>query len=145
MAHARLQLRDAVAAALRAMPSLADCAFTNRVDPLQESELPCILVMVTDETLSVVAMGGLLQRDMVFTVEIVAKLDATFDDTLEALATTVEQALGVATALPGFKAWNLASVSKGRPNGEGQSDLMLLRMTYGAIAHTLEEDPETLK
>ncbi|MBG1232975.1 hypothetical protein [Aestuariivirga litoralis] len=145
MAHVRQQLRDAVSAVLSADAALTGKVFVNRVDPLNEAQdLPCLLVLVTDEAIEAEAMAvRLLNRRITFTVEIVAKLDGSFDDTLEDLATAAEVALAAPTFPVKLLDLRLTAASKGRPNGEGQSNLMLLRLTYEAWGQTLEDDPET--
>jgi len=151
MAHVRVQFRDLIKTLITEIPDYCP-VFVNRADPLQENqdapEVPCCLVLVTEDVIEIetMGMGGgrVANHNLTAQIDIVVKLGATFDDDLEAFALSAEKVMGTMAAFPGFKDVTAKGSSKGRPNGDGQSDLMMLRLTYGALAQTPENDPETL-
>lgn len=148
MAHVRVQLRNAMAAALGNVPALAGRVYVNRVDPLPEGDLPAALLQVTEEQVSPLTQNAptrLMERRMAPQVDLIGLLADGADDMLESLATSVEVALaaGAVFTFP-LTEFRLVSANKGRINGDGQSDLMMLRMTYEAGLRSLENDPETI-
>jgi len=150
MAHVRVQFRNAIEGLLNGITDFCP-VFINRADPLQENqdapELPCCLVLVSggdpvdDEVMGPVR---LVNHHLNAQIDIVVKIGATFDDDLEAFALAAEKAMAADNAFPGFKDVTEKAYSKGRPNGEGRSDLMMLRLTYEGWAMTTNQDPETL-
>lgn len=145
MAHVRIQIRDAVAAQLNAIPALAGRVNVESTDPAQAPALPLVYVEAHAEQIERVTMGGRLQRTL--TCQIIMADKATTplatDDALEALAVLVEASLVSVPALLLLKDTRLVAMEKGF-SGEGESEVGVLRLTYEISAHTAESDPETL-
>lgn len=95
MSHNRNLIRNAVVARLVAqIPSLATKIFPNRIRPLFQSSLPCILVYTLKEPVEIsIEAPREYKRSLQLVVEIAAKADASLDDTLDTLCASVETAI----------------------------------------------------
>lgn len=96
MAHIRTSIRSAVVTALTGLTTTGARVFPSRVRPLQDSELPCLLVFLDDEEIAVgsVQQHPLLERRATLRVRALAKATATMDATLDTMLGEVETALG---------------------------------------------------
>ncbi|KZK82411.1 hypothetical protein PsAD46_03539 [Pseudovibrio sp. Ad46] len=147
MAHIRTQVRDAVEAALKGLPSTEDRCFVTRTFPLDHKRLPALLVYVLDEQSQPAEMGADrdIERQMSVTVEATAD-GKGFDDELDQIAVEVETALAGSGFLGGLvkelylQSTNL-DIAVRRDRGEKRQGILTLR--YMALAIAPENDPET--
>jgi hypothetical protein len=94
MTHPRKTIRDNVVALLTGLPLTGSRVYGSRVAPLSESELPAIRVYADSSESSAIDIHNLIrERGVIFRIEIVARATADLDDTLDAIAEDVEQAL----------------------------------------------------
>ncbi len=147
--HARLQLRNAVVAALNAVSSLTGKVSATRINPIQPAELPVLLVFVPEEriTAETQVQPRLMARHALVNIDILAFATTGFDDALETLATAVEVALGATTSPFGALRvlnFELVQATKARVDGQSQDDVMMLRLEYAAHTQTFENDPTTV-
>lgn len=101
--HVRRQLREAVAAAITGLATTGARVYQSRVYPLQASELPCLLVYVTTESVDAITVDTpeTLERDVELQIEGVARAAADLDDTLDDIAKEVEIALSATITVAG--------------------------------------------
>lgn len=105
MAHARTQIRNAVAALLTGLPTTADRVHVNRRRPVPGGSLqPTLLIRtgedVADDEPVVIGSPRLIHRHLQVIVEAVAR-DAAVDDLLDQVSLEVEQALAADLSLGG--------------------------------------------
>jgi hypothetical protein len=94
MAHVRKQIRDAAVTLLTGLTTTGSRVHPNRLLPLKETDLPCLLVYTDDEDVQPEGIGELvLDRNLRLTVRGVAKQTADLDDTLDAMLEEVETVL----------------------------------------------------
>lgn len=135
MSHVRTQIRDVVATSLAGIAIV----YKSRHLPIEESDLPAILVYANNET--VVGDFQTLDRKLEIVVELIvqgADLDAAFDPLLVA----VEAALN-ANSLGGLtqSVVPLSTVTDSRIDGAIQTGRA--RLTFEVIYRTSYTDPES--
>jgi len=102
MSHVRALVRTAVLTAVTGLATTGANAFVAHEHPLQESELPCVLVSVSDTAQAdSVAAPLLLRRLVLIEVQAVGKAVAGLVDTLDQIGLEVEQALGSGLTVDG--------------------------------------------
>lgn len=98
--HVRTQIRQAVVTRLTGLPLTGANVFASRVYPIDETQLPALLVNTDSEEIEPNAQGVLL-RSLELTVRVISrKSGAGLDDELDTIAEDVEEALASAP-LPG--------------------------------------------
>jgi hypothetical protein len=103
--HLRRQIREAVASAVTGLATTGAHVYQSTVYPLEDANLPALLVLAeTETTLQLTMHGpGTLQRSLAVDVIAIAKATADLDDTLDQIAKEVEIALAPpVTALTGL-------------------------------------------
>lgn len=93
MAHARQQIREAVANLVTGLASTGTNVFQNRVYPLEETNLPCILIGSSEEVVTEHYDATYQLRELTVTVTGVVKAGADVDDALDDISEQVEIAL----------------------------------------------------
>lgn len=104
MAHHRQAIRDAVTTAVTGLTTTGTRVFKSRKYPLQEAELPGLLVYALTEEATPITLGYPRYLDRVLTVRVVgvAKANASLDTTLDNIAAEVETALAADYTLGGL-------------------------------------------
>lgn len=95
MSHVRQQIREAAASVLTGLATSGTRVFQNRLRPLADSDLPCLLVNTDDEQIESLGISAYSPQERVLDlmVRAVAKQSGTLDDTLDTLLYEVEVAL----------------------------------------------------
>lgn len=150
MSHVRTQIRDLVAAALKAVPEMSDSVFASRVNPIALKSLPAIMVFTAEEQVETATMGfpRTQFRALSVFVDVVIALREDYDDELDAFQVEVEKILGGSDFLgewtaAGIKNFSLVGANKAM-SGEGETTTCATRMEYRAEYATRENDPETI-
>jgi hypothetical protein len=94
MTHPRQTIRENLVALLTGLPLTGSHVYGSRVAPLAEADLPAIRVYADSSESSAIDIHNLIrERGVIFRIEIVARATADLDDTLDAIAEDVEDAL----------------------------------------------------
>lgn len=142
--HVRRQIREAIGTAVTGLTTTGARVFQSRVYPLQDSELPGLLIYTEGETSirRTLAAPGLLERTLRVIVRAVAKASSDLDDTLDLICKEVEVALAMPNAtLSMVKAITLIATdlelegSTEKPTGQAA-------MTWEVIYLTAENAPD---
>lgn len=90
--HVRQQIREAVSALLLGNASTGSHVFQSRVRPLAESELPALIVLTNNETITAEGINTepFLNRELTLTVLAKAKATINIDDVLDNIIKEVE-------------------------------------------------------
>jgi len=98
MAHVRRQIREAAAALVTGLATTGARVFQSRVYPLNDADLPCLLVNTDGEDIIADTIGALLlERSLHLKIRAVAKATANLDDTLDQMLAEVEAVLSGST------------------------------------------------
>ncbi|MDP3322645.1 MAG: hypothetical protein Q8S71_03760 [Hydrogenophaga sp.] len=93
--HVRQQIREAIATALTGLATTGNRVFQSRITPLQDDELPALLVSTNSEKVDAlsVSFNSILERELAVLVTVVAKATDNLDDALDMSIKEVEAAL----------------------------------------------------
>ena len=95
MSHVRQQIRDALVITLTGLTTTGANVFASRAYPLQDSDLPALLVTTDSEeiTQTTIHYPDILLRALTVRVVGVAQATADLDDTLDTICAEVETAI----------------------------------------------------
>ncbi|MCC7041109.1 MAG: hypothetical protein IT516_12445 [Burkholderiales bacterium] len=93
--HLRRQIREAVGTKLTGLTTTGSRVYQSRVYPVQNTELPCLLVFARSESVEAESVHAprVLSRLLQIEVDAVTKATADLDDTLDQICKEVEIAL----------------------------------------------------
>lgn len=99
--HVRQQLREAIAVVVTNLTTTGVRVFQSRAYPLQETDLPCLLVKTESERIDyqTIHASTLQERDITVTIEAVARATSNLDDTLDKICKEVEIAINAASTI----------------------------------------------
>lgn len=144
--HLRRQIREAIATAVTGLATTGSHVFQSRVYPLEDTDLPALLVLAETENTEAVTIHPhrTLQRTVTVDVIGVAKANADLDDTLDAIAKEVEVALAPpVSALAGL------AQDIGPPqtdivmDGTGEKPTGRVRLRFDVEYFTADNAPDT--
>ena len=100
MSHVREQLRKAVATAVTGLTTTGSKVFSNRVYPLSETDLPCLMITSSGDEIEVMTMHlpYQQQRRTNIRIEAIVRGVTGFDDTLDTICSEVETAIANASS-----------------------------------------------
>lgn len=145
MAHVRKSIRDAVKTAVTGLTTTTTKVYVGRVYPLQEANLPGLLVYTEDEEVDIASMGvaRIQARDLNVVVEARFKDNASLDDKADLILSEVETALGApGLNLGGGKYVQLRRVEIERSDAI-EKQLSSMRMTFVVPYYTVLGAPDT--
>ena len=144
--HVRRQIREAVATAVTGLTTTGSRVFQSRIYPLENADLPGLLVYAESETTTVITIHGhpALDRRLLLRVTGVAKAVADLDDTLDLIAKEVEIAIGNAAA--SFAALKCGITFAGTQiemQGTAEQPVGTVTLNYEANYFTPDNAPDT--
>jgi hypothetical protein len=143
--HARQIIREAVATLLTGLTTTGANVFQSRVHNIQESELPCLLILTDDESVDI--ENSLLNapaRLLGLTIEGKAKATATLDDTLDDIAAEVEVAMAADITIGGLTENVYLESTSIQFTGEGDQPIGSVTLSYIVSYRTPFGDPSTV-
>lgn len=146
MAHARTQIRNAVLAAVNNLPTTKRNAFASRVHPVNDNELPCVLVFARNEPLERITQAPPRgqQRTLTVMVEGYVKISAGYEDKLDKIAVEVEKAIYNNTSLQSLVRDIFLVNTEISAVGDAEKPVVVISMSFQADYITRENDPETI-
>src|SRR6185312_7360153 len=142
--HIRQQVREAAAVLLTGLATTGPHVFQSRVYPLQEEELPCLLISTEGELVEYMTMGfpRRQKRTLTLSVKALSKTVLDLDDVLDGICKEVEVALLADTSLSGLaKDTQIKSTATGL-HGEGERPIGVAVMSFEVTVHTREDAPD---
>ena len=147
MAHARQTIREQVGTTLTGLTTTGSNVFQSRVYPLQESNLPALLIYTKEESSEAIVMGSnrVIERELTLAVEAYVKTNSNSDDTIDTIAEEVETAIGADSTLNN-KAKDVFLVSTDiNYVGEGENPVAVATLNFLISYCTDENDPSQLR
>lgn len=144
MAHLRKQIRDAIKTTLTGLTTTGQRVYLQRNYPMQASALPGLLIYTNSETAEPVTMTRpqKSRRELSLTVEGLAKANATLEDTLDAIAREVEEALGADPSMGGLAKTSFLTGTEIEFNADGENPVGSVRLTYAVRYMTTATEVE---
>jgi hypothetical protein len=147
MAHARQTIREQVGTTLTGLTTTGSNVFQSRVYPLQDSNLPALLIYTKEESSDAIVMGSnrVIERELTLAVEAYVKTNSNSDDTIDTIAEEVETAIGADSTLNN-KAKDVFLVSTDiNYVGEGENPVAVATLNFLISYCTDENDPSQLR
>ena len=142
MAHQRKTIRDAVITSLTGLSTTGSRVFNSRVYPNEESKLPCLNVFTLSEPVELDSVKSTI-RSLELVVEGFASANSNIENTLDTIATEVEEALGSDTSLSNTcQSHNITNTEITLAN-EGSLPIGVVRLVFNVIYRTTQADVET--
>ncbi len=103
MSHGRTQIRTALAAALTGLTTTAGRVFVNRIHPVTDAELPCLMISTDAEEVrhETVKPARSQMRVLTASVRILARATASLDTTMDTSINEIEAAVYANRTLSG--------------------------------------------
>lgn len=145
MSHVRQQIRDTIATALTSgVTSVYGRVYTSRFYPMRDTDTPGICVYTLIEQSSSLSMGeSRLMRVLNVAVDIYATATNDADDTVDALAASVEAAVGADPTFGGIAKDSTIISTEIDLSGDGETPFVLARLTYSVEYVTSGANAET--
>lgn len=143
--HLRQQIREAAASIVGNLSTTSTRVFQSRVYNVQESELPCLLIMTNDEAVDI--ENSLLEapaRLLQLTVEGKAQATSDLDDTLDDVAEEVEVAMAADITMGGLTENVYLDGTSIQLTGEGDQPIGSVILNYIVSYRTPFGDPSTV-
>ena len=142
MTHQRKTIRDAVITTLTGLSTTGSRVFNSRVYPNGESKLPCLNVFTLSEAVELDSVKSTI-RSLELVVEGFASANSNIENTLDTIATEVEEALGSDTSLSNTcQSHNITNTEITLAN-EGSLPIGVVRLVFNVIYRTTQADVET--
>jgi hypothetical protein len=142
--HVRQQLRENVAVLLTGLSLTGSHVFQSRVYPVQEGELPCLLISTEEDLVENLTMSfpRRQSRRITLSIKVLAKAVIDLDDVLDEICKEVESVLLADPFLSRFaKDTQLRSTVTGL-HGEGERPIGVAQMRFEVVIHTREDAPD---
>ncbi len=146
MAHARTQIRKAVLAAVNNLPTTKRNAFASRVHPVNDNELPCVLVFARLEPVERLtnAQPRGQRRTVTVVVEGCVKATTGYEDKVDQISVEVEKAIYNNPSLQSLVRDIFLINTEIKAVGEADMPVAVVSMSFQAEYITRENDPETI-
>lgn len=143
--HVRRTIREGITAVLKAASITGIRVYENRLYPVAESDLPCLLVITGgDQSVNLdMSNDPLQERSVRIEIRAIVKTSKDLDDAMEAICLKVEQAMAIAAFA--FKVEKRYLGTEHRENSLGNQPVGESRMFYEFVVLTRQSDPETMK
>ena len=142
--HVRQQIRERVGTVLTGLTSTASRVYESRVYPLQDSELPALLIYTKSEDSLPLVMSSdrVMERELSLVVECYAKANSNFDDTIDTISKEVEEAIAADTTLNSLAKDIFIQSTEIEFNAEGESPVGYATLTFLTTYHVKETNPD---
>ena len=142
--HIRRQLREAVGTVLTGLATTGARVYQSRVLDLERQALPCLLVYVEAETLTVDGLDAnvLYQREITLHVHGIAEALVDLDDTLDQIGKEVEVALAPVLSVAGGSALLELQTVDIAFDAEASLPVGRIGHAYRVVMHTTAAAPD---
>ena len=142
--HIRQQIRERVGTVLTGLTTTGSNVYQSRVYPLQETNLPALLIYTKTETSEplVIHTDRLLERNLSLVVEAFVKANSNFDDTVDTIAKEVEEAMAADTTINGLAKDAFLESTDIDFNSEAENPVGFASLTFLIKYYVLETNPD---
>lgn len=138
------QLRAVVAARLTGLGMTGTNVFCGRVYPLEDEELPCLLISTPAEEneYATIDYPRRVVSRITLSIKALAKINDSLDDLLDAICKDVRTVIGSDPFLGGLAKDAMIKITKTGTSGEGEQPLGVGSMVFIVEIHTRENAPD---
>ncbi len=148
MSHIRKQIRDAVVIKLTGLATTGVNVFQTRIWPVNDAELPCLLVLTDGDTVNSYSEGSVVantprnvNRTLHLTVQVLVR-GTSIDDALDQICLEVEKALASDRFLGGLSVNVTLTDTRIEFKGDGEKPTGEATMTYQIEYWVLDTTPD---
>lgn len=142
--HVRMQIRNQAVAQLTGLTTTAARVFDSRVYPLEDANLPALLIYTKSETSEPIEIGTnrTSERLLSLNIEAYVKSTTNFEDTLDTICKEVEQAIAADPTLSGKAKDCYLESTEIEFNAEGEKPLAFCTLTFLTSYYVQEQSPD---
>ena len=142
--HIRQQIREKVGTTLDGLTTTSSNVFQSRVYPLENANLPAIIIYTKSEDSEPVVIGTnrLMNRELTLAVEAYVKSVSNSDDTIDTITKEVESALAADTTLDGLAKDIYLESTEITYTGEGEKPIAVCTMNFIIEYCTNQSSPD---
>ena len=142
--HVRQQIRNQVVTQLTGLTTTGSNVFDSRVYPLEDGNLPAILVYTKSEDSEPIEIGPnrTSERTLSLVVEAYVKSTTNFEDTLDTVCKEVEQAIAADPTLSGKAKDCYIESTEIEFNAEGEKPLAFATLIFLTSYYVQEQKPD---
>ena len=142
--HIRQQIRERVGTTLTGLTTTSSNVFQSRVYPLENANLPAIIIYTKSEDSEPVVIGTnrLMNRELTLAVEAYVKSVSNSDDTIDTITKEVESALAADTTLDGLAKDIYLESTEITYTGEGEKPIAVCTMNFIIEYCTNQSSPD---
>jgi hypothetical protein len=142
--HVRMQIRNQVVTQLTGLTTTAARVFDSRVYPLEDANLPALLIYTKSETSEPIEIGTnrTSERLLSLNIEAYVKSTTNFEDTLDTICKEVEQAIASDPTLSGKAKDCYLESTEIEFNAEGEKPLAFATLTFLTSYYVQEQSPD---
>ena len=142
--HIRQQIRERVGTTLTGLTTTSSNVFQSRVYPLENDNLPAIIIYTKSEDSEPVVIGTnrLMNRELTLAVEAYVKSVSNSDDTIDTITKEVESALAADTTLDGLAKDTYLESTEITYTGEGEKPIAVCTMNFIIEYCTNQSSPD---
>jgi len=140
----RMQIRNQVVTQLTGLTTTAARVFDSRVYPLEDGNLPALLIYTKSETSEPIEIGTnrTSERLLSLNIEAYVKSTTNFEDTLDTICKEVEQAIAADPTLSGKAKDCYLESTEIEFNAEGEKPLAFCSLTFLTSYYVQEQSPD---
>ena len=144
MAHLRQSIRERVAADVTSLVTTGANVFQSRIFPVEDSQLPCLLVYTTSEDSEVTEMASPRPMTRILNVVVQGVVGAAQpDDTLDLISKEVEVALAGDVSINSLANNSFLSSTEIDFNADGAKPIGTVVLNYSVEYRNLDNNPES--
>ena len=142
--HVRMQIRNQAVTQLTGLTTTAARVFDSRVYPLEDANLPALLIYTKSETSEPIEIGTnrTSERLLSLNIEAYVKSTTNFEDTLDTICKEVEQAIAADPTLSGKAKDCYLESTEIEFNAEGEKPLAFCTLTFLTSYYVQEQSPD---
>ena len=143
--HVRKQIRAAAVTALTGLATTGARVFASRVYPLQDADLPGLLVSNSEEAIESASLGGAnryLQRTLTLEVKACVKQVSGYEDLVDQIAKEVETALANNNTLGALCKYIVPRGIETELAGEAEKPVAVATLRFEVLYYTALNAPD---
>lgn len=132
MAHIRQQIRDRIIADVTGLTTTGANVYDSKLYNILQGELPALAVYTQNESseISTIAPNVTLDRELEVIIECYAEANENIENTLDTIASEVENSLGTDLSLNNLAITQFLSSTDIDFTSEGEKPLGICKLTY---------------
>lgn len=132
MAHIRQQIRDRIIADVTGLATTGANVYDSKLYNILQGELPALAVYTQNESseISTIAPNVTLDRELEVIIECYAEANENIENTLDTIASEVENSLGTDLSLNNLAITQFLSSTDIDFTSEGEKPLGICKLTY---------------